>query len=90
MRRSRHALLFGSQKINLHHADSPWEPHAAKPEPGTADLCFLTDTPIESVFDELTAQGLDIIEGNKIVDRIGAVGKLRSVYIRDPDGNLVE
>jgi catechol 2,3-dioxygenase-like lactoylglutathione lyase family enzyme len=86
----RHALLFGSQKINLHTASSPWTPHARKPEPGTADLCFLTDSPIEGVFEELSAQGLEIIEGNKIVDRIGAVGKLRSVYIRDPDGNLIE
>jgi catechol 2,3-dioxygenase-like lactoylglutathione lyase family enzyme len=76
----RHALAFGSQKINLHVAGHEFEPKAATPTPGAADLCFLVD--------ELDADGLDVIEGP--VERTGATGTIRSVYVRDPDGNLVE
>ena len=76
----RHALGFGSQKINLHLAGSEFEPKAATPTPGSADLCFLVD--------ELDVGGLDVVEGP--VERTGATGQLRSVYVRDPDGNLVE
>jgi catechol 2,3-dioxygenase-like lactoylglutathione lyase family enzyme len=76
----RHALAFGSQKLNLHVAGHEFEPKAARPTPGSADLCFLVD--------ELDAEGLDVLEGP--VERTGAVGRLRSVYVRDPDGNLVE
>lgn len=59
-------------------------------QPGSGDLCFLTDTPVEQVLTELQSAGLEILEGNQIVDRQGAMGKLRSVYVRDPDENLVE
>jgi catechol 2,3-dioxygenase-like lactoylglutathione lyase family enzyme len=76
----RHALAFGSQKINLHEAGHEFEPKAAVPTPGSADLCFLVD--------ELDVAGLDVVEGP--VERTGAAGRLRSVYVRDPDGNLVE
>ena len=76
----RHALSFGSQKLNLHVAGHEFEPKAATPMPGSADLCFLVD--------ELDATGLDVIEGP--VERTGATGRIRSVYVRDPDGNLVE
>jgi catechol 2,3-dioxygenase-like lactoylglutathione lyase family enzyme len=76
----RHALAFGSQKLNLHVAGHEFEPKAARPTPGSADLCFLVD--------ELDAAGLDVIEGP--VERTGAAGRLRSVYVVDPDGNLVE
>jgi catechol 2,3-dioxygenase-like lactoylglutathione lyase family enzyme len=85
-----HALLFGTQKINLHSAASPWPPHAANPGSGTADLCLLTDTPVQDALEELKSNGIDILEGGQVVDRTGAVGRLRSIYIRDPDGNLVE
>jgi catechol 2,3-dioxygenase-like lactoylglutathione lyase family enzyme len=76
----RHALAFGSQKLNLHVAGHEFEPKAATPTPGSADLCFLVD--------ELDATDLDVIEGP--VERTGATGRIRSVYVRDPDGNLVE
>ena len=76
----RHALAFGSQKLNLHVADHELEPKAARPTPGSADLCFLVD--------ELDASGLNVIEGP--VERTGATGTIRSVYVRDPDDNLVE
>jgi catechol 2,3-dioxygenase-like lactoylglutathione lyase family enzyme len=76
----RHALAFGSQKLNLHVAGHELEPKAAAPTPGSADLCFLVD--------ELDVSGLDVIEGP--VERTGATGTIRSVYVRDPDGNLVE
>ena len=76
----RHALAFGSQKLNLDVAGLEFEPKAARPTPGSADLCFLVD--------ELDAAGLDVIEGP--VERTGAIGTIRSVYLRDPDGNLVE
>jgi catechol 2,3-dioxygenase-like lactoylglutathione lyase family enzyme len=76
----RHALEFGSQRLHLHVAGHEFEPKAARPTPGSADLCFLVD--------ELDAAGLDLIEGP--VERAGAAGRIRSVYVRDPDGNLVE
>jgi catechol 2,3-dioxygenase-like lactoylglutathione lyase family enzyme len=84
----RLALRFGDQKINLHQAGAEFQPHAATPLPGTADLCLLVDGPIEAVVTHLEAVGIPIEEGP--VDRTGAVGPLRSVYVRDPDGNLVE
>jgi catechol 2,3-dioxygenase-like lactoylglutathione lyase family enzyme len=76
----RHALAFGSQKLNLHVAGHEFEPKAAAPTPGSADLCFLVDA--------LDAGGLHVIDGP--VERAGATGRIRSVYLRDPDGNLVE
>ena len=84
----RTALKFGSQKINLHPASAPFAPHAAKPAAGSADLCFLTDDPLEQVMAALAAGGVEIIEGP--VPRTGATGPLTSVYCRDPDGNLIE
>lgn len=58
--------------------------------PGSADLCFLTDTKVENVLKALEEAKIDVLEGNKVVERTGAVGKIRSVYVRDPDGNLIE
>lgn len=84
----RKALAFGNQKINLHEKGKEFEPKAQFPLPGSADLCFIADTPVEEVYRELEAQQIPIIEG--IVDRTGATGKIRSVYFRDPDSNLIE
>lgn len=84
----RRALAFGSQKINLHQAGREFEPKAAKPVPGSADLCFLVKTPVEEVIAHLEREGVAIIEGP--VRKTGATGPLRSVYFRDPDGNLIE
>ncbi|KAG9787851.1 Glyoxalase/Bleomycin resistance protein/Dihydroxybiphenyl dioxygenase, partial [Aureobasidium melanogenum] len=86
----RHALSFGQQKLNLHQAGAEFEPKATLAKPGTADLCFITTTPITEVLAELQKEGLEILEEGKVVDRVGAVGKLKSVYTRDPDGNLIE
>jgi len=84
----RRALRFGNQKINLHPAGAEYPPHATHPVPGSADLCFLTDTPIEEVVRHLRNQGVEILEGP--VKRTGAISTLLSIYFRDPDGNLIE
>lgn len=86
----RHALTFGTQKLNLHPASGPFEPHAQNVQPGSEDLCFITEVPIEEVLKQWKDAGLEILEGGEVVNRTGARGKLRSVYTRDPDGNLVE
>jgi catechol 2,3-dioxygenase-like lactoylglutathione lyase family enzyme len=84
----RRALAFGSQKINLHQAGREFEPKALQPTPGSGDLCFLTDVPLAEVIAHLASCGVAIVEGP--VDRTGAMGPIRSAYVRDPDGNLVE
>ncbi|USG66981.1 VOC family protein [Brevibacillus ruminantium] len=84
----RRALQFGRQKINLHQAGREFEPKADKPVPGSADLCLIASVPLEQVVAHLEACGVPILEGP--VDRTGAVGKIRSVYLRDPDQNLIE
>ena len=85
---SRVALHFGTQKINLHQAGKEFEPKAEKPTRGSADLCFLTDTPIEEAMEHVQRQGVKIIEGP--VSRTGASGPIVSFYFRDPDLNLIE
>ena len=84
----RRALAFGRQKINLHQAGREFEPKALKPGPGSMDLCFITETPLEDVIAQLKAEGVVIAEGP--VPRAGALGPMTSVYFRDPDGNLIE
>src|SRR5512147_475456 len=84
----RKALAFGAQKINLHEAGREFEPKADKPTPGSADLCFLTGTPVEQYAAHLAELGIGVVEGP--VARTGAVGPLLSIYVRDPDRNLIE
>ncbi|MEW8385248.1 MAG: VOC family protein [Candidatus Thiodiazotropha taylori] len=84
----RKALNFGSQKINLHQHRQEFEPKAASPTPGSADLCFLTEVPVSEVADHLERNQIEIIEG--LVERSGAEGPILSIYLRDPDGNLLE
>ncbi|WP_313054114.1 VOC family protein [Pseudomonas lopnurensis] len=84
----RKALTFGNQKLNLHQAGREFEPKAERPTPGSADLCFIVATPLEEVIAHLDAQGVAVIEGP--VQRTGANGPIRSVYLRDPDLNLIE
>jgi catechol 2,3-dioxygenase-like lactoylglutathione lyase family enzyme len=84
----RRALQIGQQKINLHEAGHEFEPKALRPTPGSGDLCLVTDEPLEHVITRLEQLGVAIEEGPG--ERSGAVGPLRSIYVRDPDGNLVE
>jgi catechol 2,3-dioxygenase-like lactoylglutathione lyase family enzyme len=84
----RMALAFGNQKINLHQAGREFVPHAHRPVPGSADLCFITAMPLDAAMAHVRAQGVEMIEGP--VDRTGATGPLRSFYFRDPDSNLIE
>ena len=84
----RKALAFGSQKINLHQQGKEFEPKANRPTPGSADLCFLSSTPLQEVMAHLSACGVSLSEGP--VQRTGATGPILSVYFRDPDLNLIE
>jgi catechol 2,3-dioxygenase-like lactoylglutathione lyase family enzyme len=84
----RRALAFGTQKINLHRHGREFEPKAEHPTPGSADLCFITATPLDRVVAHLGACGVAVLEGP--VARTGARGPIRSVYFRDPDRNLIE
>lgn len=84
----RVALHFGRQKINLHQADRTFNPKAAAPTPGSADLCFLLAGSLEAAIGHLEALGIAIEAGP--VERTGATGRIRSIYLRDPDGNLLE
>jgi catechol 2,3-dioxygenase-like lactoylglutathione lyase family enzyme len=84
----RLALKFGSQKINLHEWGKEFEPRAHVAVPGSLDLCFIASVPLEKVIAKLREMKVPIIEGP--VAKTGAVSRLRSVYVRDPDLNLVE
>ena len=84
----RRGLAFGRQKINLHQSGREYEPKALKPTPGSLDLCFITETPLEQVIGHLKSHGVAIAQGP--VEKTGALGPMMSVYFRDPDGNLLE
>ncbi|MBU3559688.1 VOC family protein [Polynucleobacter sp. Nonnen-W13] len=84
----RKAFKFGNQKINLHIKGKEFEPKADTPTPGSLDLCFIADRPLVQVIEKLNKESWPIIEGPII--RTGATSKINSVYVRDPDQNLIE
>jgi catechol 2,3-dioxygenase-like lactoylglutathione lyase family enzyme len=84
----RKAFKFGNQKINLHIKGKEFEPKADIPTPGSLDLCFIADRPLEQVIQKLQTESWPIIEGPVV--RTGATQKINSVYVRDPDQNLIE
>ena len=84
----RKALVFGAQKINLHVYGHEFEPKAAVPTPGSLDLCFIASTPLHAVQQHLERHGIAIECGP--VQRTGALGPIESLYVRDPDHNLIE
>ena len=84
----RKAFTFGNQKINLHIKGKEFEPKADLPTPGSLDLCFIADRPLKDVIAKLEKEQWPIIEGPVI--RTGATSKINSVYLRDPDKNLIE
>lgn len=85
---NRKAVRFGQQKINLHALDEQVDAKAQHPTPGSADLCFVVDGPLDGVVRHLQDHGVQITQGP--VSRSGALGTMQSIYFRDPDGNLIE
>jgi catechol 2,3-dioxygenase-like lactoylglutathione lyase family enzyme len=85
---TRKAFKYGNQKINLHVKGKEFDPKAHLPVPGSLDLCFIASVPLEQVVAKLNAEAWPILEGP--VMRTGATQKIRSVYVRDPDLNLIE
>ena len=84
----RKAFKFGSQKINLHIKGKEFEPKAKCPTPGALDLCFIATVPLDQVISKVRATEWPIVEGPVL--RTGATGRIRSIYLRDPDENLIE
>jgi catechol 2,3-dioxygenase-like lactoylglutathione lyase family enzyme len=84
----RKAFKFGHQKINLHVKGAEFEPRAHLPVPGSLDLCFIASVPLAQVMERLARESWPILEGPVL--RTGAVQKIRSIYVRDPDLNLIE
>jgi len=84
----RRAVSFGDQKINFHPAAAVYSPHADRPTPGSGDLCLLVDDSLDAIRRDLSDRGVEIVHGP--VEKAGARGPMESVYVRDPDDNLVE
>lgn len=84
----RDALRFGRSKINIHPTDGIIQPAARQPTPGSGDLCFVVDDAADAIVEAVRAAGIEIELGP--VARTGAEGPITSVYVRDPDGNLLE
>lgn len=84
----RYALLFGKQKINIHTRAAEFLPAANNPQIGSLDICLVVKEPIDTVYSELTSKGINLETG--IMERHGALGRMKSIYLRDPDGNLIE
>ena len=84
----RRGVRAGDQKINLHQAGAEFDPHAARPTRGSGDLCLIVEADVDEVAASLERRGIPVEVGP--VDKVGARAPLRSIYIRDPDGNLVE
>ena len=84
----RKALQFGQQKLNFHAAGKEFEPKALNATPGSGDLCLITKTPLEEVIQHMKSCNVEILEGP--VRRTGAMGAIASIYVSDPDGNLIE
>ena len=84
----RKSLKFGRQKINLHEVSKPFKPHANKPLPGTMDICFLSEINVDDWIKIFNKFDIKIEEGP--VQKTGANGPIRSIYVRDPDKNLIE
>ena len=85
---NRKALQFGEQKINLHQVGKEFEPKALNPTPGSGDICFIIHRPLPQVINHLKSCGVEIVEGP--VTKTGAKGPIQSIYIRDPDGRIIE
>ena len=85
---NRKALAYGQQKINLHKFGEEFEPKAASPLPGSADLCLIIDGPLDEFIKHLNDNNIEILQGP--LARTGALGVINSIYIRDPDKNLIE
>ena len=85
---NRKAILIGNQEINLHIQGNEIKPHASTPTPGSADLCFLSTVPVHALVRHFGAHGIEVELGP--VERTGATSELLSIYVRDPDGNLIE
>ena len=85
---ARKSLKFGNQKINLHHAKIPYKPHANNPVSGAVDICFLSSTTIEEWQNIFSENNIEIEDGP--VQKTGATGPIMSLYVRDPDLNLIE
>lgn len=83
----RKALKFGNQKLNLHQKGKEFEPKANHPTPGAIDICFITTDAIDQIKAELENKN---IQTQGVFERTGAIGKIRSIYFRDPDQNLIE